>query len=134
MKVTGGPRYARSPQPDKARHRLGEVSPYYITTPIYYVNDVPHLGHAYTTIISDGFARWNRLLGNDTMFLTGTDEHGLKIQRAAEENGITPQEQADQTSIRFREVWELLDISNDDFIRTTEPRHHQAVQLSLIHI
>ena len=104
------------------------MSPYYITTPIYYVNDVPHLGHAYTTIISDGFARWNRLLGNDTMFLTGTDEHGLKIQRAAEENGITPQEQADQTSIRFREVWELLDISNDDFIRTTEPRHHQAVQ------
>ena len=104
------------------------MSSYYITTPIYYVNDVPHIGHAYTTVVVDAFARWHRLLGDDTMMLTGTDEHGLKIQRAAEENGITPLEQADSTSVRFREAWELLDISNDDFIRTTEPRHHQAVQ------
>jgi methionyl-tRNA synthetase len=89
---------------------------------------VPHIGHAYATVLTDAFARWHRLLGDETMYLTGTDEHGLKIQRAAEANGISPQEQADQTSIRFREAWDLLDISNDDFIRTTEPRHHAAVQ------
>ncbi len=104
------------------------MSSFYITTPIYYVNDAPHIGHAYTTINADAFARWHRLIGDDTMFLTGTDEHGLKIQRTAEENGITPQEQADSTSVRFREAWEELNISNDDFIRTTEPRHHAAVQ------
>ena len=97
---------------------------FYVTTPIYYVNDVPHIGHAYTTVTADALARWHRLLGDDIFFLTGTDEHGLKVQRAAEANGITPQEQADRTSARFREAWELLDITNDDFIRTTEPRHH----------
>jgi len=102
--------------------------PFYVTTPIYYVNDVPHIGHAYTTVTADALARWHRLLGDPTFFLTGTDEHGLKIQRAAEANGITPQEQADRTSERFREVWDLLQISNDDFIRTTEPRHTAAVQ------
>jgi methionyl-tRNA synthetase len=99
-----------------------------VTTPIYYVNDVPHIGHAYTTISADALARWHRLLGDDTFFLTGTDEHGLKVQRAAEANGLTPQEQADRTSQRFKETWELLNISNDDFIRTTEPRHHRATQ------
>ena len=104
------------------------MSKYYITTPIYYVNDAPHIGHAYTTVIADAFARWHRLLGNETKMLTGTDEHGLKIQRAAEENGVTPQEQVDGTSVLFREVAELMDIANDDFIRTTEPRHHTAVQ------
>lgn len=104
------------------------MSTFYITTPIYYVNDAPHIGHAYTTINSDALARWHRLMGDDTMFLTGTDEHGLKIARTAEENGRTPLEQADATSVRFREAWELLDISNDDFIRTTEERHHKAVQ------
>ena len=67
---------------------------FYITTPIYYVNDAPHIGHAYTTVVADAFARWHRLLGDETYFLTGTDEHGLKIMRAAEENGISPQEQA----------------------------------------
>ena len=97
--------------------------PFYVTTPIYYVNDVPHIGHAYTTVTADALARWHRLLGDDVFFLTGTDEHGLKVQRSAEANGITAQEQADRTSARFRETWELLDISNDDFIRTTEPRH-----------
>ena len=101
---------------------------FYVTTPIYYVNDVPHIGHAYTTVTADALARWHRLLGEDVFFLTGTDEHGLKVQRAAEANGITAQEQADRTSARFREAWELLGISNDDFIRTTEPRHTASVQ------
>jgi len=107
------------------------VARYYVTTPIYYVNDAPHIGHAYTTVIADALARWHRLLGDDTFFLTGTDEHGLKIQRAAEANGISPKEMADRTSERFRDTWKLLDISNDDFIRTTEPRHHAAVQAFL---
>ena len=101
---------------------------FYLTTPIYYVNAKPHLGHAYTTIVGDALARWHRLLGEDVHYLTGTDEHGLKIQRAAEENGLTPQEQADRTSERFKDAWKLLDISYDDFIRTSEPRHHRAVQ------
>ncbi len=101
---------------------------FYVTTPIYYVNDVPHIGHAYTTVTADALARWHRLSGDETFFLTGTDEHGLKVARAAADNGITPAEQADRTSVRFRETWELLDISADDFIRTTEPRHHLAVQ------
>ena len=104
---------------------------YYVTTPIYYVNDAPHIGHAYTTVIADALARWHRLLGDDIFFLTGTDEHGLKIQRSAEANGLTPKEMADRTTERFREAWELLDISYDDFIRTTEPRHHLAVQAFL---
>ncbi len=100
----------------------------YVTTPIYYVNDVPHIGTAYTTVTTDALARWHRLQGAETFFLTGTDEHGLKIKQAAEANGVTPQEWVDRTVVRFREAWELLDISNDDFIRTTEPRHHLAVQ------
>ena len=101
---------------------------FYVTTPIYYVNDAPHIGHAYTTITADALARWHRLIGDETWFLTGTDEHGLKVQRAAEANGLSPQQQADETSQRFRDAWALLDISNDDFIRTTEPRHQRAVQ------
>jgi methionyl-tRNA synthetase len=104
------------------------VSRYYVTTPIYYVNDAPHIGHAYTTVTADALARWHRLLGEDVFFLTGTDEHGLKVARAAEEHGLTPQEQADRTSERYKETWALLNISQDDFIRTTEPRHHRAVQ------
>ena len=102
--------------------------PFYVTTPIYYVNDVPHIGHAYTTVAADTLARWRRLLGDDVVFLTGTDEHGLKVAQSAEANGVTPQEWADRTSQRFRECWELLDVTNTDFIRTTEPRHHVAVQ------
>ena len=98
-----------------------------VTTPIYYVNDAPHIGHAYTTLAADALARWRRLWGDDVVFLTGTDEHGLKIQRAAEEHGVSPREWADQTSERFREAWKLLDISNDEFIRTSEPRHYAAV-------
>jgi methionyl-tRNA synthetase len=107
------------------------VARFYVTTPIYYVNDVPHIGHAYTTVIADAIARWHRLLGDDTFFLTGTDEHGLKVARAAEEAGRTPQEHADITSTRFREAWDLLDITYDDFIRTTEARHEKAVQAFL---
>lgn len=101
---------------------------YYATTPIYYVNDVPHIGHAYATLVADAVSRWHRLLGDDVFFLTGTDEHGLKVQRAADELGREPLEHATITSGRFRECWELLNVSNDDFIRTTEPRHHLAVQ------
>ncbi len=105
--------------------------PFYLTTPIYYVNDVPHIGHAYTTVVSDAICRWRRLLGDDVYFLTGTDEHGLKIVRAAEANGVTPLEQADRTSERFKEAWRQLDIRYDDFIRTTEPRHARTVQALL---
>ena len=84
---------------------------FYVTTPIYYVNDAPHIGHAYTTVTADAMARWHRLLGDDTFFLTGTDEHGLKVQRAAEANGVSPQEQADVTSQRFRDAWAELDVA-----------------------
>ncbi|HYI63011.1 MAG TPA: methionine--tRNA ligase [Acidimicrobiales bacterium] len=104
---------------------------FYVTTPIYYVNDAPHLGHAYTTITADALARWHRMVGDEVHFVTGTDEHGLKVQRAAEERGITPIEQADWASARFREAWALLDIAPDDFIRTSEPRHHAATQALL---
>ena len=104
---------------------------FYVTTPIYYVNDVPHIGHAYTTIAADAIARWRRAWGDDVLFVTGTDEHGLKIQRAAEEHGVSPQEWVDRTSERFVETWQMLDITNDDFIRTTEPRHRNSVQAFL---
>jgi len=105
--------------------------PFYITTPIYYANDAPHIGHAYCTINCDAIARWHRLLGEEVFFLTGTDEHGLKVQRAAEAQGLAPEALVEQTSGRYRAAWELLDISNDDFIRTSEPRHHASVQALL---
>ncbi|OGV69159.1 MAG: hypothetical protein A3K19_15450 [Lentisphaerae bacterium RIFOXYB12_FULL_65_16] len=101
---------------------------FYVTTPIYYVNDKPHIGHAYTTILADVLARFHRLLGTPTHFLTGTDEHGQKVQRAATENGITPQEQCDRTVVRFQELWRKLEITHDDFIRTTEERHRRVVR------
>ncbi len=104
---------------------------FYVTTPIYYVNDAPHIGHAYTTVTADALARWHRLIGDEVFFLTGTDEHGLNVLRRAEANGLAPQEQADRTSERFREAWKLLHVSNDDFIRTSEARHHRAVQAFL---
>ena len=106
----------------------GEMGRFYATTPIYYVTDAPHIGHAYTTVATDALSRWRRLLGDDVFFLTGTDEHGLKVARAAEEAGHTPREHADLMSARYREAWDHLDISYDDFIRTTEPRHYKAVQ------
>src|SRR5262249_44221008 len=98
-------------------------------TPIYYVNDVPHLGHAYTTVAVDVFARYQRArLGADRVrMLTGSDEHGLKIQEAAEKRGEKPIELADRVVERFRAGWRALDIANDDFIRTTEPRHKAVV-------
>ena len=101
---------------------------FYITTPIYYVNAHPHIGHAYTTIACDTIARRQRLLGADTFFLTGTDEHGQKIERAAQAAGKTPQQYADEISAEFRHLWKRMGISNDDFIRTTEERHKKRVQ------
>ncbi len=100
---------------------------FYVTTPIYYVNDVPHIGHAYTTIAADVIARYKRLAGYDTFFLTGTDEHGQKVEKAAQQSGETPKGLADRVVERFKDLWRLLDISNDDFIRTTEQRHERAV-------
>jgi methionyl-tRNA synthetase len=105
-----------------------EDKSFYVTTPIYYVNDVPHIGHAYTTLAADVLARYHRLRGREVFFLTGTDEHGQKVQRTATELGLKPIELADQTVGRFKEVWKALHITNDDFIRTTEPRHRQAVK------
>ena len=104
---------------------------FYLTTPIYYVNDRPHLGHAYTTIAADTMARYHRLAGDDVWFLTGTDEHGDKIAQAAAKAGVTPQALADRNSAAFRETWNALGIANDDFIRTTEPRHTKVVQAIL---
>ena len=101
---------------------------FYITTPIYYVNDEPHLGHAYTTILADVLARYARLSGQRTFFLTGTDEHGQKVQEAARRQGIEPQIYVDIMVTRFKEAWKRLSIHNDDFIRTTEARHVQVVQ------
>jgi len=101
---------------------------FYVTTPIYYVNDVPHIGHAYTTVIADALARFNRLRGRDVYFLTGTDEHGQKIEKAAAEKGLQPLEFADRVVLRFKELWEALHISNDGFIRTTDPHHEKGVQ------
>ena len=101
---------------------------FYITTPIYYVNARPHIGHAYTTIACDTIARRHRMLGDDTWFLTGTDEHGQKIERAAQAAGKTPQQFADEVSNAFRASWDRLGLSYDDFIRTTSDRHKQGVQ------
>ena len=101
---------------------------FYLTTPIYYVNATPHLGHAYTTIVADAMARYHRLAGDDVRFLTGTDEHGDKIAQAAAKAGVKPRAYTDGISAKFRETWQRLGISNDDFIRTTEERHKTVVQ------
>jgi len=105
--------------------------PFYVTTPIYYVNDKPHIGHAYTTILADVLARFKRDLEHDTFFLTGLDEHGQKVQEAAEKRDIDPQKHCDEMAPRFTRLWKRLHISNDDFIRTTEMRHKKIVQLIL---
>lgn len=102
--------------------------PFYVTTPIYYVNSVPHLGTAYTTVATDAIARYRRMTGHDVFFLTGLDEHGQKVSQAAEEADVSPQEWCDSIAPKFEEAWELLGISNDDFIRTTEERHKRGVQ------
>ncbi len=101
---------------------------FYVTTPIYYVNDLPHLGHMYTTVAADALARHQRLSGRRVFFLTGVDEHGQKVQKAAEERGIAPIELADQVVERYTTLWPELSISHDDFIRTSSSRHQQAVQ------
>jgi methionyl-tRNA synthetase len=101
---------------------------YYLTTPIYYVNARPHIGHAYSTIVCDILARRNRLLGHETWFLTGTDEHGQKIERSAKAAGKDPQAFTDEVSAQFRALWDRMGLSYDDFIRTTEPRHKRGVQ------
>jgi methionyl-tRNA synthetase len=101
---------------------------FYITTPIYYVNSVPHLGTAYTTIAADALARYRRMSGDDVFFLTGLDEHGQKVAQAAKEHGTTPQEWVDAIAPKFAETWRMLDITNDDFIRTTEARHVRGTQ------
>ena len=101
---------------------------FYLTTPIYYVNDVPHIGHAYTTLACDVLARFMRLDGYDVKFLTGTDEHGQKVEKSAMNAGIAPQEFTDRVSKNFRDLVSLMNFSNDDFIRTTEPRHIASVQ------
>jgi len=104
---------------------------YYLTTPIYYVNSVPHLGTAYTTIAADALARYRRMCGDDVLFLTGLDEHGQKVAQAAEQNGTSPQAWVDSVAPKFLETWTMLDISNDDFIRTTEERHVRGSQVFL---
>ncbi|MFB2551612.1 methionine--tRNA ligase [Ensifer soli] len=105
---------------------MPDTSPFYITTAISYPNGKPHIGHAYELIATDAIARYQRLDGRDVFFLTGTDEHGQKMQQTARREGITPQELADRNSAEFREMARLLNASNDDFIRTTEPRHYEA--------
>src|ERR1700723_537966 len=101
---------------------------FYLTTPIYYANSRPHVGSAYTTIVCDVIARYKRMCGYDVAYLTGTDENGVNIKRAAEKQGITPQQLVDKNEKIFRELWKLLGITNTEFIRTTEPRHARAVQ------
>ncbi|KKL57982.1 hypothetical protein LCGC14_2229960, partial [marine sediment metagenome] len=101
---------------------------FYVTTPIYYVNDIPHIGHAYTTVAADVLARYNRLKGHSVFFLTGTDEHGNKIAQAAKKEGISPAELAGRMASRFKNLWKNLNISYNDFIRTTEPRHTKVAR------
>ena len=104
------------------------MKPFYITTPIYYVNDKPHIGHAYTTILADVVARHHRNSGKDVFFLTGLDEHGQKVQQAAEKRGVDPKKHCDEMAPRFLELWKRLHIQYDDFIRTTEKRHTDTVK------
>src|SRR5258705_12791738 len=101
---------------------------FYITTPIYYPNGEPHLGHVYTTLAADAVARYHRLAGDNTYFLTGTDEHGIKMVKTAEAAGVTPAELADRNVAVFEQVWKELHVTNDDFIRTTSERHKAGVR------
>jgi methionyl-tRNA synthetase len=109
--------------------RASDGGTFYVTTPIYYVNDAPHIGHAYTTVAGDVLTRWHRQRGENVWFLTGADEHGQKVMRTAEANGVTPQEWADRlVETAWKPVLDTIDAANDDFIRTTEPRHTERVQ------
>jgi len=114
--------------PEGQSGRSNELRPIYITTPIYYVNDRPHIGHAYTTTVCDVYARAMRSLGRDVFFLTGTDEHGVKVEASATAHGHTPQEWADLNAAEFQRLLGVFGLTNDDFIRTTEPRHVRQVQ------
>ena len=102
-------------------------SGYYLTTPLYYVNGVPHVGHIYTSVLADAIARYKRMCGLDVCCLTGTDEHGLKIERAACQEGLTPQKLTNMYSATFRQAWKKFDLHFDEFIRTTQKRHRKAV-------
>jgi methionyl-tRNA synthetase len=113
---------------DTGRRLIRMNKKFYVTTPIYYVNDIPHIGHAYTTIAADILARYNRLIGNEVFFLTGTDEHGQKVEKAARGKNRTPKEHADLMVKNFKSLWERLNISNDGFIRTTDSEHIKTVQ------
>ncbi|MDW7774194.1 MAG: methionine--tRNA ligase [Desulfobulbaceae bacterium] len=115
-------------RPQTDRRQDGIIMTTYITTPIYYVNALPHLGHAYTTIVTDAYSRFRRLCGDDVRFQTGTDEHGEKIVQAAEAEGVSPREYVDRISRSFREAWPPLSVEPDHFIRTTDPSHIQTVQ------
>ena len=107
------------------------MSHFYVTTPLYYVNDKPHVGHAYTTIAADSLARWHRMFGKKVHFLTGTDEHGQKVFEAAAKRNLSPKEHVDNMVVPFQKLWTKLDITYDDFIRTTEARHTSVVQAIL---
>ena len=104
---------------------------YYVTTPIYYVNDKPHIGHSYTTVLADILTRFHALFGEDSYFLTGTDEHGQKVEKAAAKRNMSPLEHCNETVVRFQELWKKLGIKNSDFIRTTEERHMKIVRMIL---
>src|SRR5436309_2584602 len=104
------------------------MSTFYVTTPIYYVNDLPHIGHIYTTTVADTLARYHRMAGEAVHFLTGTDEHGQNIERAARREGITPLALADRVVSRYRELGSQMGFANDDFVRTTEERHRRGVE------
>ncbi len=117
--------YRSTPVPTQPGRSVGR---FYVTTPIYYMNALPHLGHAYSTVLCDVMARYHRLWGDDTYFLTGSDEHGDKIAQAALVAGESPQAFVDRLSLAFRATWQKLEIANDDFLRTTEPRHACIVQ------
>src|SRR3981189_3118581 len=127
-----GPRTPRAPATKRAAKTARrpnsslKAKPYYITTAISYPNGVPHIGHAYEAIATDAIARFMRLDGRDVFFLTGTDEHGIKMLQTANREGVTPRELADRNVKLFREMVKRLNCSNDDFIRTTEPRHHRS--------
>ena len=107
------------------------MNKFYVTTPIYYVNDAPHIGHAYTTILADVLSRYQKLFGAETFFLTGTDEHGQKVQKSADDRGVSPQEHCDEYVERFSAIWKELNIENDFFIRTTMDFHKKVVQETL---
>ena len=104
------------------------MSKFYLTTPIYYVNDKPHIGHAYTTILADVLARYHRIMGDKVYLLTGTDEHGQKVQEAAKKRNVDPKDHVDEYVIQFQNLWEKLNIKYDGFIRTTETRHTERVK------